>query len=476
MKHEFFTRIGVMAWLLVGGMGLPSTAQVVIVNSPGNDSQVSSPVHYQAAASTPQCPKGIAAMRVYIANHVSAYTNRSSVLDTFLSLSPGTYNTVVQAWDNCGGVGKTHVNITVTSINLRAVRFIYVADFGNNKVLGFKVDPSTGTPTPTAQGSVTTNSSYRLASDKGGYRLYLTNAAPPPFSRVYAYFINRSNGSLHQVPGSPFPLSETSGPIAVHPSGKFVFVGTLAFQPGDGILVLRVNPDGSISEVNSSPVLTNSTPGEITADPSGKHVYVSSQGGNSIDVFNFDVSSGALTPIPGSPYIVSTPGCVDPGLSGITNSFGRFLYTSDAGASAISAFAIAGTTGTLKEIPGSPFADHAGCAGGGVSPVDVTTEPNGKFLYVLNRSPFYISIYGINAGNGVLAHIKDTVQIGTYSSGTLRSDPSGKFLYLPVVDNDGIEKLRGFSVNPLSGELTALPGSPFPLGTNVIPFDVAVTP
>jgi hypothetical protein len=42
--------------------------------------------------------------------------------------------------------------------------------------------------------------------------------------------------------------------------------------------------------------------------------------------------------------------------------------------------------------------------------------------------------------------------------------------------SDGIEKLRGFSVNPLSGELTALPGSPFPLGTNVIPFDVAVTP
>ena len=55
-------------------------------------------------------------------------------------------------------------------------------------------------------------------------------------------------------------------------------------------------------------------------------------------------------------------------------------------------------------------------------------------------------------------------------------DPSGKFLYLPVIENDGIEKLRGFSVNPLSGELTALPGSPFPLGTNVIPFDVTVTP
>jgi 6-phosphogluconolactonase (cycloisomerase 2 family) len=476
MKDAFFTRAGMMAWLLVAGMGLASAAQVVIVNSPGNDSLLSSPVHYQATASSPQCAQGIAAMRIYIADHVSAYTNRSDVLDTFLSLSPGAYETVVQAWDNCGGVGKTHVNITVTAIKLRAVRFIYVADFGNNKVLGFKVDPSTGKPTPTLQGSVTTNSSYRLASDNGGYRLYLTNAAPQPFSRVYAYFINKSNGSLHQVPGSPFPLSETSGPIAVHPSGKFVFVGTLAFQPGDGILVLKVNPDGSLTEVNSSPVLTNSTPGEITVDPSGKHVYVSSQGGNSIDAFNFDISSGTLTPTPGSPYIVSTPGCVGLGLSGITNSFGKFLYTSEDGASMISAFAIAGTTGTLKEIRGSPFADDGGCVGGGVSPVDLTTEPTGKFLYVLNRNPFYISIYAINAGNGSLRHIRDTVQIGTYSYESLRSDPSGKFLYVPVVDTDGIEKLSGFSVNAVSGELTALPGSPFPLGANVIPFDVAVTP
>jgi major membrane immunogen (membrane-anchored lipoprotein) len=54
-------------------------------------------------------------MRVYTAPGVDAYTVDSSSLNTHLPLSPGTYNTVVQSWDNCGNVGKTFVTITVTN-------------------------------------------------------------------------------------------------------------------------------------------------------------------------------------------------------------------------------------------------------------------------------------------------------------------------------------------------------------------------
>jgi len=34
-------------------------------------------------------------------------------LNTILTLNPGSYNTVVQEWDNCGGAAKTPVSITV---------------------------------------------------------------------------------------------------------------------------------------------------------------------------------------------------------------------------------------------------------------------------------------------------------------------------------------------------------------------------
>ena len=468
---EFSRILSLVLYCVVTSIAAKASTPVVAVSSPANNSQVSSPVHYVASAISPQCRRGISAIRIYIAPYLAAYTINSNSLDTLLTLSPGTYKTVVQAWDNCGGVGKTSVDMTVAATDLKPARFLYVADDSNSRVWGFTVNSSTGIPSATGQGSVPTNSSYRLSSDKGGYRLYVTNAAPIPYGGVFAYFVDRRNGYLYPVPGSPFLLNTTPGPIAVHPSGKFVFVGTVSLQPSDGIQILRVNPDGSLALVNSNPIVTKSTPGSIVMDPRGKYLY--SSGGSSIDAFAIDTISGTLTPLPGSPYTISTTGCTNPQTSGMTDLYGRFLYISDGGASEISGYAIGRSTGTLTELTGSPFPDDGGCPSGTASLRGLTTEPTGRFLYALDGNPsFHISIYSINAGNGVLTHVKDTGPISSgFVYGELRTDPSGKFLYAA-----GVDKTIGFSINPVSGDLTVLPGSPFPIGVNVAAFDLAVTP
>jgi hypothetical protein len=90
-----------------------SPAQNPTVVSPTNGGVVTSPVHFVASANAPSCSKGVAAMRIYTAPGVAAYTVNSSSLDTYIKLAAGSYNTVVQAWDNCGGVYKTPVSITV---------------------------------------------------------------------------------------------------------------------------------------------------------------------------------------------------------------------------------------------------------------------------------------------------------------------------------------------------------------------------
>ncbi len=85
----------------------------VSVQAPKNNSQVTSPVQYIASATT-SCPKGVSAMGIYTAPNVLAYKVQGDSLNTELSLSSGTYNTVVQEWDNCGGASKTPITITVT--------------------------------------------------------------------------------------------------------------------------------------------------------------------------------------------------------------------------------------------------------------------------------------------------------------------------------------------------------------------------
>jgi hypothetical protein len=93
--------------------GPPETPPNPNVVSPTNGGAVTSPVHFVASASASNCSKGIAAMRIYTAPGVSAYTVDKSSLDTYIKLAKGNYNTVVQAWDNCGNVYKTPAAITV---------------------------------------------------------------------------------------------------------------------------------------------------------------------------------------------------------------------------------------------------------------------------------------------------------------------------------------------------------------------------
>jgi hypothetical protein len=86
----------------------------VWVTSPANDSQVTSPVKYVATATTSTCSKGVASTGVYVDNKLS-YVAQGASLNTQLSLSLGSHNTVVEEWDNCGGAAYSKVNVTVAN-------------------------------------------------------------------------------------------------------------------------------------------------------------------------------------------------------------------------------------------------------------------------------------------------------------------------------------------------------------------------
>jgi len=101
----------IFAMFLALGSVIPALAQVS-VTAPANNSQVATTVQYVATART-SCAKGISAMGIYTAPNVLAFTVNGASLNTELRLNPGTYQTVVQEWDNCGGVSKANVTIIV---------------------------------------------------------------------------------------------------------------------------------------------------------------------------------------------------------------------------------------------------------------------------------------------------------------------------------------------------------------------------
>ncbi len=105
------------------------TFATVAVSSPWNGETVGSAVTYAASGTTTTCSKGVASMGVYVDNHL-LYTSNGTTLNTVLSLSAGTHNTVVEEWDYCGGA--TFVSMTITVSGQSGV---YVASPANNSTV-----------------------------------------------------------------------------------------------------------------------------------------------------------------------------------------------------------------------------------------------------------------------------------------------------------------------------------------------------
>src|SRR6266702_1558240 len=91
---------------------LPAFAGVTVA-SPGSGTTSGSPVHFVASGAS-ACSKGVAAMGIYTAPYVLAYVSNGATLDANLSMNSGSYNVVVQQWDNCGGYAKAALNLSVS--------------------------------------------------------------------------------------------------------------------------------------------------------------------------------------------------------------------------------------------------------------------------------------------------------------------------------------------------------------------------
>ncbi len=83
------------------------------------------------------------------------------------------------------------------------------------------------------------------------------------------------------------------------------------------------------------------------------------------------------------------------------HSFGnktpKFAYVVNEGSGNVSAYTIDGTTGALSPITGSPFAAES-------APLGVAVDPSGKFAYVTNQS-HNVSAYTIDGTTGALSPI-----------------------------------------------------------------------
>jgi uncharacterized repeat protein (TIGR01451 family) len=184
----------------------------------------------------------------------------------------------------------------------------------------------------------------------------------------------------------------------------------------------------------------------------GNYVYVNNQDvANSISGFAVS-STGALSPVPGSPYLTggvgSTTTCI--GLDRITISAPQnLLFVSNSGDQTISVFQINPATGGLTVAAGSPVPSGLTldlCQG-----ISLAATPDGAFLMASSNGQ--IQTFAIGAG-GMLAPAATTVNCCSPTIG-MKISAHGQLL---AVSNES--SVSVYSINA-DGSLTPAANSPF---------------
>jgi 6-phosphogluconolactonase (cycloisomerase 2 family)/uncharacterized protein YjdB len=205
---------------------------------------------------------------------------------------------------------------------------------------------------PTLLTTVNTNYSLSVALDPTGKYLYAAspNTITPSTSgnTLSVFSIDPATGVPTEISGSPFTINEVDPALAaVYPLGGYLF---LSDQNGYAVSVFPLDATtGAISGASTDYPISHGNPGKAVFDPAGKFVFVPT-GTPDIFAFTVDSATGALTPVPGSPFIASGLSSVDGFVSAVVDPTGRFLYAPNYDGSQVFTFSIDPTTGALTQV------------------------------------------------------------------------------------------------------------------------------
>ena len=358
-----------------------------------------------------------------------------------------------------GVVGSANVTSVQVTCNTIAGLFAYVTNQGNGStgasVEGYSVGP---TGNLVLLGGLTFNGGlepFALAADGLGKHVYVTTINA---DAVFTFGVSSGTGVLTQV-GPPTAVGSGPRAIAIHPSGSWLYVACP--DPPAGIYGFRVDPTtGALKALPGSPFATlGSRPVGITLDPSGQFAFVPNNGSENVTVFSVNPLTGQLTAV-GAPFQAGSA----PSFAYADGS-GKYLYVLDDHDDLIYAYAIA-STGALTPLSVPTFQ--------GVSnPLFSAVSPNGKFFYVPNWTSggsvpqATVSAFSIDPSSGILSMVSGSPFGAGNGPASVAIDPTGRFAYVP---NQFSGTISGFSLDSGTGGMSPLSTTP----AGITPTEIAI--
>ncbi len=326
--------------------------------------------------------------------------------------------------------------------------FLYVANTSNTtasppSVAGFSLTTTTTAATATAPASstltlaVTPGSAYSLgyipsamAIAPGNQFLYVSSLT----GGIYLYVIN-SNGSITvQNNGTAVASGYIASSLVVDKTGAFLIVSGASLNTTNATMYVYsiASTTGLLTASGQLTLKAVGASNRLAIAPSNTNVFLT-LGTGGTEAFTFNATTGVLTDV-GNVAVLTAGTNADRNVT--TNPTSTFAIVTETGTAGVRVFTI-GTTGTLAEVTGSPFA-------AGTGPSGVVVDSTGTYVYVTNSGTGANSISGYVLGaNGTLTEITGS----PFKTGTtpvdIAEDSTGK--YVNVVCNGGGQDLEVYS-------------------------------
>jgi len=190
-------------------------------------------------------------------------------------------------------------------------RHALAADLGLDQVLIFQFDAGKGTLgphiPPAASLKAGSGPRHALFSPNGKFLFVVSEL----LSTATSFSYDSKTGDLKQINSVSTLPSDFSGrndvaEVAIHPSGKFLYVSNRGM---DSIAIFSVDPKkGRLAPIGTTPT-GGKEPRHFTFDPSGNFLFAENQLSDTIVTFHVDLNTGQLTPT-GENISVPSPVCL----------------------------------------------------------------------------------------------------------------------------------------------------------------------
>jgi 6-phosphogluconolactonase len=358
-----------------------------------------------------------------------------------------------------------------------AATFVYVSNAEDGDIGMYRMQDS-GELQPGARAKAA-SVVMPMAVSPNRHFLYAASRSKP--YRVHVFSINSKTGEL--TPVSTSPLAESFPYISLDETGRFLFGASYG---GNVVSVNAVGSDGRVSSEPLQVIPVGRNAHSIRVDANNKFVYVPTLGSDEIFMFKFDAKTGKLSS--NTPAVYLTKAMTGP-RHFITSEDNKFMYVLSELLGTVTTFAIDGKTGLLTEVstatglppdtklgPGAPRG--AVGAPGGPPPrntdndiwaADIHMTPNGKFLYISERTSNTIAAFSVDGATGKLTYLSSTPT--ERQPRGFNIDPKGRYV---VVTGEKSDTISVYAIDQGSGTLKLLSKYPTGKGANwveIVSFD-----